>query len=68
MHPTNNNLAADHITEIWDKEVPLKVSLFAWCLLRNRLPTIDNLVKRQFYNQMLSFVWADVACWKTHST
>jgi len=34
------------MTEIWNKEVPLKISLFAWCLLRNRLPTTDNLIKR----------------------
>ena len=47
LSSTNNNLAADHITEIWNKEVSLKVSLFAWRLLRNRLPTTDNLVKRQ---------------------
>ena len=39
LSSTNNNLAADHITEIWNKEVPLKVSLFAWRLMRNRLPT-----------------------------
>jgi len=47
LSSTNNNLAADHITEIWNKEVPLKFSLFAWRLMHNRLPTTDNLVKRQ---------------------
>jgi hypothetical protein len=31
---------------IWYKQVPLKVSVFAWRLLRNRLPTRDNLVRR----------------------
>jgi len=28
LSSANNNLAADHTTEIWNKEVPLKVSLF----------------------------------------
>ncbi|MCH80856.1 70 kDa peptidyl-prolyl isomerase [Trifolium medium] len=31
---------------IWHKHVPLKVSVLAWRLLRNRLPTKDNLVRR----------------------
>ncbi|GAU10332.1 hypothetical protein TSUD_422680, partial [Trifolium subterraneum] len=31
---------------IWHKQVPLKVSIFAWRLLRNRLPTKDNLAHR----------------------
>jgi hypothetical protein len=31
---------------IWHKQVPLKVSIFAWRLLRNRLPTKDNLCVR----------------------
>jgi len=43
---TSNNLAITHMTEIWNKEVPLKISLFAWRLLRDRLPTTDNLIKR----------------------
>ena len=43
---TSNNLAVTHITEIWNKEVPLKISLFAWRLLRDRLQTTDNLIKR----------------------
>nr|ABN08507.1 Myb, DNA-binding [Medicago truncatula] len=33
--------------DIWHKPVPLKVSLFAWRLLRNRLSTKDNLVWRR---------------------
>jgi len=32
---------------IWHKDVPLKVSLFAWRLFRNRLPTKDNLSRRR---------------------
>jgi len=31
---------------VWLKQVPLKVSVFVWRLLRNRLPTKDNLVRR----------------------
>jgi len=34
------------MTEIWNEEVPLKNSIFAWRLLRDRLPTTDNLIKR----------------------
>jgi hypothetical protein len=30
---------------IWHKQIPLKVSVMAWRLLRNRLPTKDNLVR-----------------------
>ncbi|KAK2423034.1 hypothetical protein QL285_033519 [Trifolium repens] len=33
-------------TLIWHKQVPLKVSVLAWRVLRNRLPTRDNLVRR----------------------
>jgi hypothetical protein len=29
---------------IWQKQVPFKVSVFAWRLIRNRLPIKDNLV------------------------
>ncbi|GAU15866.1 hypothetical protein TSUD_40870 [Trifolium subterraneum] len=31
---------------IWHKQVPVKVSLLAWRLFRNRLPTKDNLATR----------------------
>jgi len=33
------------MTEIWNKKVPMKISLFAWCLFRDKLPTTDNLTK-----------------------
>ncbi|KAK2447138.1 hypothetical protein QL285_006530 [Trifolium repens] len=29
---------------VWHKQVPLKISIFAWRLLRDRLPTKSNLV------------------------
>ncbi|GAU49983.1 hypothetical protein TSUD_287480 [Trifolium subterraneum] len=35
---------ADAETLIWHPQVPLKVSIFAWRLLRDRLPTKANLV------------------------
>jgi len=38
---------ADSATEmIWHRQVPLKVSVFAWRLIRDRLPTKSNLVNR----------------------
>jgi hypothetical protein len=37
---------AAHNGVIWNKIAPLKVSLFAWRLLNNRLPTKDNLFRR----------------------
>ena len=33
-------------TSIWNKDVPLKVVLFAWRLFRDRLPTKDDLLRR----------------------
>jgi hypothetical protein len=35
---------------IWHRQVPLKVSILAWRLLRNRLPTKANLVTRGMLN------------------
>jgi len=35
------------VDDVWHKQVPLKVSLFAWRLFQNRLPTKDNLLCRQ---------------------
>jgi hypothetical protein len=39
----NANAAA---TAVWHKNVPMKVSICAWRLLRNRWPAKDNLVRR----------------------
>jgi hypothetical protein len=36
---------------ILHKQVPLKVSIFAWRLLRDMLPTKDNLVARDIIHQ-----------------
>jgi len=35
------------VDDVWHKHIPSKVSLFAWRLFRNRLPTKDNLVHRR---------------------
>jgi len=38
------HLAPSNLT--WHKDVPLKVTVFAWRLLCERLPTKDNLLRR----------------------
>lgn len=35
------------VDNVWHKNIPLKVSVFAWCLLRNKIPTKDNLARRR---------------------
>jgi hypothetical protein len=52
--------ATSHL--IWHIQVPLKVSVLAWRLFRNRLPTKDNLWHATLYNMMLNFVWLVVVC------
>ena len=46
---TNNGNFVDRmlVDDIWHKQIPSKVTLFVWCLLRNRHPTKDNLVRRR---------------------
>jgi hypothetical protein len=44
------------VDDIWHKSIPSKVSVFVWRLLRNRLPTRDNLVQRRV------LLLADSAC------
>jgi hypothetical protein len=34
------------VDDVWSNHIPSKVSLLGWRLLRNRLPTKDNLVRR----------------------
>jgi len=34
------------VDDVWHRFIPAKVSLLVWRLLRNRLPTRDNLVRR----------------------
>jgi hypothetical protein len=42
--------------------VPLKVNIFVWYLLRYRLPTIDNLIRRRVLQQN-TFFWYDIYNW-----
>ena len=34
------------VDDVWHRNIPEKVSLFVWRLLRNRLPSKDNLLRR----------------------
>jgi hypothetical protein len=52
---------------IWHKLVPLKVSVLAWRLLRNRLPTRNNLMWLILFLMTPSFVWLTVVAWKQPS-
>jgi hypothetical protein len=45
----NVSEAAELTNLLWHKQVPLKMFVLAWRLLRNRLPTRDNLVRRHYY-------------------
>jgi len=55
----NNNL----LLTVWHKEVPQKITIFAWRLLRNRLSTCDNLIKRRILQPNTSLIQA-YAGWK----
>jgi len=45
------------VDDVWHIQIPLKVSLFVWRLLRNRLPTKDNLLRRHvIYANDLAYV------------
>jgi len=35
------------VDDVWHRYIPAKVSLFVWRLLRNCLPTKDNLMRRR---------------------
>jgi len=52
MMSANTNQATDSTAYAWNKEVSLKVSLFAWRLLRNLPSTTDNLIRSHvlYYN------------------
>ena len=39
---------------VWHKHVPLKVSIFAWRLVKNRLPTRANLVYRDILSNAVA--------------
>ena len=39
------------VDDVWQKNIPSKVSLFVWRLLRNKLSTKDNLMQRHVLHQ-----------------
>ena len=47
----------------WLKQVPLKVSVFVWRLLRNRLPTKDNLLREGSFIMMILIMWEGAVLW-----
>jgi len=53
---TNDGVQIDRslVNDVWHRFIPAKVSLFVWRLLRNRLPTRDNLVRRNILQPPLS--------------
>lgn len=54
---TSQDLSAPEPTVdlLWHPQVPIKVSIFAWRLIRNRLPTKSNLVEKGILAHDLSF-------------
>jgi len=51
----------------WLKQVSLKVSIFVWRLLRNRLPTKDNLIRRRARHHDGIFCIGGCGCSETAS-
>jgi Na+-transporting NADH:ubiquinone oxidoreductase subunit NqrD len=45
------------IENVWYRHIPTKVSLFVWRLLRNRLPTRDNLLQKIYFNLIIISAW-----------
>ena len=56
------------VSAFWNKQVPLKVVLFAWRLFRDRLPTKDNLLRRGVipFDSRLCVVGCDSVETSTH--
>jgi ribonuclease HI len=46
-------------TEIWEWQLPIKVKLFIWLLLEQRILTWDNLIKRGFQGPSLCVLCKD---------
>jgi hypothetical protein len=44
------------VVDVWHRFIPVKVLLFVWRLLRDRLPTRDNLMRRRILHSN------DMAC------
>ena len=41
-----HNIMVNHNDVVWHKEVHMKIGLYAWRLLHNRIPTTNNLIRR----------------------
>jgi len=52
LSTTNTNPHTVPFDLIWHKVVPLKVCLFAWCLLQNRISTTNNLTWRGVFHNL----------------
>ena len=51
--------------DIWQKYIPLKVNVFAWRIIRNSLPTKDNLIRRRILpieNNLCRRMWFGGDC------
>ena len=53
------------ISNVWHKVVPSKISVFAWRLLRNRIPTKTNLLRRGVLPQNDTMCVGGCGCPKT---
>ena len=49
--PPSNPLDRGMFDVVWQRQVPLKVSVFSWRLIRDRLPTKDNLLHKGILHQ-----------------
>jgi len=50
---SNNGVQLDRsrVVNVWHRHIPAKVSLFVWRLLRNRIPTRCNLLRRNIIQE-----------------
>jgi len=56
-----------HVDDVWHRHIPLKVSIFAWRLFQNRIPTKDNLQRRGILHST-DITCAAVGCDSTETT
>jgi hypothetical protein len=56
------------VDKVWHRYIPTKVSLFVWRLLRNRLPTRGNLLRRNILhgNNSMCAIGCDVTETASH--
>jgi hypothetical protein len=60
-----NSIERGRFDAVWQRQVPLKVSVFTWRLLRQRLPTRDNLLRRGIIYQDGTFCIGGCGCAET---